>query len=111
MSRYTATVERDGNVWMIHVPELDRYTQARNLREVDSMARDMIALMDDLDPAAIELTVDLVLDERVRRHLQKAAEQPDYPSETSGPPSASRTSEPTSSSRPERHDRCDLEYP
>ena len=49
MSRkaYTYNVTRDGRFWLIHVPELDRSTQARNLREVDEMAVDLISVITD----------------------------------------------------------------
>jgi hypothetical protein len=36
---------RDGRFWLIHVPEIDRHTQARHLREIDTMARDLVAVM------------------------------------------------------------------
>lgn len=40
------------------VPELERTTQARNLREVEPMARDLIAVLtDDADPASVDLEV------------------------------------------------------
>jgi hypothetical protein len=47
MSRntYTYNVTRDGRFWLIHVPELDRFTQARNLREVDEMVVDLISVV------------------------------------------------------------------
>lgn len=69
---YTARVERDGRFWLIHVPELDRYTQARNLREVEEMARDLVAVMLDVDPGSVVLDVQLVLPDVVREHLEAA---------------------------------------
>jgi hypothetical protein len=41
MSTYTALVSRDGRFWHIEVPEINRVTQARNINEVDDMARDL----------------------------------------------------------------------
>lgn len=60
MSRYTANVTRDGRFWLIHVPEVDRHTQARRLREIDTMARDLVAIMTDKDPESIELDVEII---------------------------------------------------
>lgn len=54
---YAVNVERDGQFWLVHVPAIDRYTQARHLREVDEMARDLIGIMQDLQPEVIDLEV------------------------------------------------------
>jgi len=40
VSTHHVRVERDEKHWMLYVPEIDRVTQARNLREVEPMARD-----------------------------------------------------------------------
>jgi hypothetical protein len=74
MSRYTAHVTRDGRFWLIHVPELDRHTQARNLAEIEPMTRDLIAVMASVDPASIELDVTITMPADVRRHLDRAEE-------------------------------------
>lgn len=57
MSRDTARVTRDGRFWLIYVPEIDRHTQARHLREIDTMARDLVAVMTDETPESIDLDV------------------------------------------------------
>lgn len=72
--QYTAIVERDQQFWMVTVPEVGRVTQARHLREVDTMARDLIALMDDIAPDSFGLTVQIMLPEEVREHLDRAEE-------------------------------------
>jgi len=72
MNTYTARVERDGRLWLIHVPEIDRYTQARNLREVETMARDLVAVMLDVEPDSFDLVVEVVLPENVREHVAAA---------------------------------------
>ncbi|MGQ0776932.1 MAG: hypothetical protein ACT4NY_21360 [Pseudonocardiales bacterium] len=59
MNSFTAHVTRDGRFWLIHVPEIDRHTQARHLREIDIMARDLVAVMTGEDPAGIQLTIDI----------------------------------------------------
>ena len=41
---YTVRAHRDGDrYWLVHVPEIDHYTQARNIAEIDTMDRDLIA--------------------------------------------------------------------
>lgn len=74
MSRYTARVTRDGRFWLIHVPEIDRVTQARHLREIDVMARDLIAVMTDDDPATGELVIDVHTPDEAASHLARAEE-------------------------------------
>ena len=46
-ARYTAICEREGDWWVITVPELEsgRVTQARTLAEVPATVRDLVALM------------------------------------------------------------------
>jgi predicted RNase H-like HicB family nuclease len=36
---------REDKYWLVHIPELDQYTQARTLAEVEPMARDLISLV------------------------------------------------------------------
>ncbi|MFC3964224.1 hypothetical protein [Nocardia jiangsuensis] len=55
---YSARVSRDEDAWSIEVPEVDRVTQALDLRQVDAMASDLIAVMDDVDPDSIELDIE-----------------------------------------------------
>lgn len=57
MRTYTAQVERDGRYWLIRVPQIDRCTQARSLREVETMARDLVAVMTEAEPDSFELSV------------------------------------------------------
>lgn len=77
---FTVTVERDGRFWHIWSPDVERGTSARNLREVDEMARDLIALMLDIDPRSFELDVRIELPgdaatvlEEARRQRERAA--------------------------------------
>ena len=48
MKAYRADVGRDGQFWHVRVPEVERSTQARDLHEVEAMARDLIAVMEDV---------------------------------------------------------------
>ena len=78
MRTYHADVERDGQFWLIRVPELDRVTQARHLREVEHMARDLVAIMTDVDPGSFELVVTHQLPDSVQEHLTRARQLREY---------------------------------
>jgi hypothetical protein len=71
MSTYTALVSRDGRFWHVEVPEIDRVTQARNLNEVDLMARDLVAIMTGVEPDSFELDVRVQLPDSVQAHLSE----------------------------------------
>lgn len=71
MRTYRVDVERDGRFWLLRVAEVG-VTQARHLREVDTMARDLIALTTDSDPATVDLDVHVEVPAATRRHLQRA---------------------------------------
>ncbi|HEY3559677.1 MAG TPA: hypothetical protein VGL05_19545 [Kribbella sp.] len=72
MSKYTAQVERDGKFWLIRVPEVDRATQARHVREIESMARDLISVMEDVPADSFELDVRIELPKSAQDHLGAA---------------------------------------
>ena len=71
---YHAEVDRDGKVWRVRVPEVARTTQARTLREVESMARDLIAIMDNIPADSFDLDVTLALPADVQAELDRSAE-------------------------------------
>ena len=56
---YTAVCEREGDWWVITVPELEAggVTQARTLDEVPETVADLVATMTGVDPASVEVTV------------------------------------------------------
>ncbi|MDF3280901.1 HicB family toxin-antitoxin system [Gordonia sp. N1V] len=69
-TRYRVDVYRDGRWWMIRVPALDGHvdaegvklageaiTQARRYADIETEARDFIALVADVAPSTIELDV------------------------------------------------------
>ncbi|WP_345493572.1 hypothetical protein [Nocardia callitridis] len=58
MSTYTARVTRDQDAWMVTVPEVNRVTQALNLRQVEGMARDLVAVMTDSEPDSFDLVIE-----------------------------------------------------
>jgi predicted RNase H-like HicB family nuclease len=71
MTAYTATCRRVGNWWAISVPELKGvHTQARRLDQVAAMTTDAIALMLDVDPVTIEVTVEPELPGTVARAIE-----------------------------------------
>lgn len=71
---YHAEVDRDGKVWRVRVPEVARTTQARALREVESMARDLIAVMEDVPADSFGLDVMIRLPDDVQIELDRSAE-------------------------------------
>lgn len=44
MREFKIEIARDGRWWMVHIPEIDGLTQARRLHEAETMAREYIAL-------------------------------------------------------------------
>ena len=56
---YTAVCEREGDWWLVTVPELDAggVTQARTLDDVPETVADLVATMTGADPADIEVNV------------------------------------------------------
>lgn len=59
MTKYTATVTREGKWWMVRIPEIDEVTQARRLGEAELMARELIAVSRDIPLEAVEVDVRL----------------------------------------------------
>ena len=55
MKTYTVEATRAGSVWLVHVPEIKRTTQARNEAEIEPMARDLVAVMRGVSPASVAL--------------------------------------------------------
>lgn len=57
MEQFTATAHREGNWWVIEIPELGQATQARKATDIDEMARDLIAVMRNVDPSEVQVAV------------------------------------------------------
>ncbi len=72
MMTYHARVARGEVFWLVHVPEISHYTQARNLGEVEPMARDLIAVMQEIDPQSFSLDVSVELPDEVTVHLKRS---------------------------------------
>jgi hypothetical protein len=73
LKTYHADVDRDGTVWRVRVPEVQRTTQARSLREVEPMARDLVAIMDDIPADSFRLNVHITLPPDVAAELERSA--------------------------------------
>ena len=69
MTMYHVDVYRDDRWWMIRIPELDGVngvdeplTQARRYSEIETQARDLIALVADVAPSTIELDLHVTVE-------------------------------------------------
>lgn len=71
---YSVDVRRGDRYWLVEVSAVGRTTQARSLREVGPMARDLIAVMTDADPADVELEVNVAVPEGAAAHWRQSAE-------------------------------------
>jgi hypothetical protein len=59
---------------LVTVPEIGHTTQARTLREVEPMARDLIAVMEQVKPDSFDLVTDVVFPASAKVHWERAAE-------------------------------------
>lgn len=73
MSNYRVRVTRDKRFWLVEVEGVG-FTQARNLREVAAMARDLIAVMTSADPVEPDMEIEVELPDRIESHLIRSAE-------------------------------------
>ncbi len=64
---YEVTAEPDGRFWLLTVPAIDRVTQARNTKEIPTMAKELIEIMTGEANAVVE--VRFALPESIRAHL------------------------------------------
>lgn len=66
---YTVNATRSDGVWHVEVVEIDRVTQARTLKEVEVMARDLIDIMTgDTNPT---LDIKIGLPDVALKHLRE----------------------------------------
>ena len=64
---YTVTAEPDGRFWFLRIEERPHlFTQARHRGEIELMARDLIAITDEVDPDSFDLVVPDVDDRLIR---------------------------------------------
>jgi len=57
MTTYEVAVTREGRWWMVEIPGLDGLTQARRLDEVEKMAREYIAVTQDVPISQVAVTI------------------------------------------------------
>jgi len=55
MIRRDVTIEREGRFWLIRIDGTNGLTQARSYAEVELMAREYVALVEDVDMADVEI--------------------------------------------------------
>ena len=72
MTTYTGTIHRGDTRWLVHIDQIDRTTQARNLAEAEPMARDLIAIMLDVPADSFEVSLEVVLPKQVQEELASA---------------------------------------
>jgi predicted RNase H-like HicB family nuclease len=70
---YRAVVNHGERYWLVYIPEIDRYTQARTLAEVEPIARDLIALWFEVPESSFDIDIQVQLPDGVGHHLQLAA--------------------------------------
>lgn len=74
--KVTANATRTGDWWAIEVPEVPGvFTQAKRLDQVPGMVADAVALMEDVDPAVIEVAVVPAVPVTIQAALARAQEQ------------------------------------
>lgn len=77
---YTAHVTRGERFWVVHVPDVEHYTQARNLGEAEAMAVDLIATLLKKSPKTITVALEIDLPKKALRHLEAAVKKADQAS-------------------------------
>jgi hypothetical protein len=50
-----AVATRDGKWWLVELPELGAFTQARKVSEIEVMAHDLAAIWLDVDPSTVAI--------------------------------------------------------
>lgn len=69
---YTVEAQPAGRYWALEVPEIDRVTQARNVKEIEVMARDLIEIM--TETTDFDMDIRLKLPAAVDNHRRRANE-------------------------------------
>ncbi|WP_100499366.1 HicB family toxin-antitoxin system [Geodermatophilus chilensis] len=72
MSEYRAIARREGRWWAIEVPGVG-WTQARRLDQVEHMACDLVASMNDVDPSTVSVTVEAHVSDELDELRERAA--------------------------------------
>ncbi len=71
MKTYRVEVEHGERWWIVSIPEVPgAHTQARHLREVEAMAREVVALMLEIPEDSFDLHVEIKIPADVRAELE-----------------------------------------
>ena len=69
---YQVTATPSGKYWHVEVPAINRVTQAKNARDVEAMAKDLISIMTgEEDP---QVSVSYAVSPEVSEHLRRVQE-------------------------------------
>jgi len=68
-----ATAVRDGRWWLVTLPDLGTAGQARSVREIPSVAREVAALWLDVPESDVEVTVRVHVDEQAEALWSEAS--------------------------------------
>jgi hypothetical protein len=71
---WDATAFLDDKFWVIEVPAIRRTTQARSVKEIDVMVRDLISIMTETGPDSFDVNMQLLLPDDVAATLKRAGE-------------------------------------
>jgi hypothetical protein len=75
MSAYTAVCEREGDWWVVRVPELGgRMTQARRLDQVDAAVRSLVSLIAEIPADSFEVDLRPQMPANVAEEVWQARE-------------------------------------
>ena len=69
---FAATATREGKWWIVSIPEIDAVTQARSVREIDEMARGLVAALLDLDEEDVTVNVTIEIPSAVAERWETA---------------------------------------
>jgi predicted RNase H-like HicB family nuclease len=73
MTTYHVTARRSGDWWALEVPELPGvHSQTKRLDHADEAAREAIAVMLDIEPEDIQVTIGAELDQEIEEAVREA---------------------------------------
>ena len=73
--KITAIATQSEGWWAIEVPELGFMTQAKRLTEIESMSRSLAVDLLQIEPEAVEVDVNIVLEDEAAEAVNAAREQ------------------------------------
>lgn len=88
---YQVQVQPDGPYWSIWVPAIKRATQAKKLKDVDTMAKELISIMTNEKSPAINVEMKLPRDVKEAQELKEEAEKASLEAQKSQKKSGEKT--------------------